>query len=139
MMPAWVNEYVGIPFKAMGRDRMGLGCWGMVYLVYREQFGIAVPSYSESHFTVYDSNEVGKMIANEVASNGSWVEVERSGLKVGDLVLIRVSHWPAHIGIIVDPQEQRFLHVRAGTDSCIDRLDSAMWRHRITGFYRHVR
>src|SRR5579862_4029032 len=147
MMPSWVDSYVGIPFKAMGRDRSGLGCWGLVYLVYREQFGKEVPAYSESNFTVYDSTEVGKLIAGEIVTK--WVPVPAGSEKLGDAVLIRVAGWPSHIGVVVDPGEKKFLHVRGcncawchttnvgacaksptgeheypGAASCVDRYDS---------------
>jgi hypothetical protein len=160
MMPHWVDSYVGIPFKPMGRDRSGLGCWGLVYLVYREQFGKQVPAYAENHFTVYDSDEVGKLIAGEIVTK--WARVEPGREILGDAILIRVAGWPAHIGVIVDPAEKKFLHVHAGkckwcrrietgsactaspsgehepigADSCVDRYDGPMWGKRISGFYR---
>jgi len=133
-IPAWVDSYVGIPFKAMGRDRSGLGCWGLVYLVYREQFGREVPPYSENRFTVYDSDEVGKLIAGEVATK--WVSVDEGFEAIGDAILIRVNGWPAHIGVVVEPREKKFLHVRLGADSCVDRYDSPIWARRFAGFYR---
>ncbi len=136
MIPPWVNSYVGIPFKAMGRSRDGLGCWGLVYLVYREQFGKLVPAYSENHFTVYDSDEVGQLIAGEII--GSWKRIEAGREMLGDAILIRVAGFPAHIGVVVEPAEKKFLHVRAGADSCVDRYDSFMWARRLEGFYRYA-
>ena len=114
MIPDWVNDYVGIPFKAMGRDRSGLGCWGLVYLVSREQFGREVPAYAENYFTVYDSTEVGKLIAGEIVTK--WIAVEAGCEVLGDAVLIRVGGWPSHIGLVVSPEEKKFLHVHAGAD-----------------------
>jgi cell wall-associated NlpC family hydrolase len=134
MVPAWVDEYIGIPFKAMGRDRAGLGCWGMVWLVYREQFGRDVPAYAENHFTTNDSYEVGKLVAGEIVTK--WVPVEPGTEVVGDAVLFRVGGWPSHIGVVVDPAEKKFLHSFLGTDSCVDRWDGPRWRRRLTGFYR---
>ena len=160
MIPAWVNDYVGIPFKAMGRDRSGLGCWGLVYLVYREQFGRDVPAYSENHFTVYDSDEVGKLIAGEIVTK--WVLVKPGCEILGDAILLRVAGWPAHIGVVVEPHEKKFIHVQGGKckwcrtrrmgacssspsgeheyggeGSCVDRYDSVAWARRIVGFYRY--
>jgi cell wall-associated NlpC family hydrolase len=161
MIPAWVNSYIGIPFKAMGRDRSGLGCWGMVYLVYREQFGLDVPAYSEHSFTVYDSEEVGKLIAGEIVTK--WQPVERGKERLGDAILFRIKGVPSHVGVIVAPDEKKMLHVQGGdcvwchtkrmgaclnspsreheyggVGSCIARYDAPIWCRRIEGVYRYV-
>ncbi len=136
MIPAWVNDYVGIPFKPMGRDRSGLGCWGLVYLVYRERFGLEVPSYAENYFTTNDGYEVGKLIAGELVTK--WTPVAPDAEKLGDAILIRMAGFPSHIGVVVEPDEKKFLHVYAGVDSCVGRYDSIQWAHRVTGFYRYA-
>jgi len=43
--PEWLNDYVGLPYKLNGRDRLGLDCWGLLCLVWREQRGIELPDF----------------------------------------------------------------------------------------------
>lgn len=42
----WANSYVGIPYRANGRDRAGCDCWGLIVLVFREQRGVTLPDWN---------------------------------------------------------------------------------------------
>ena len=41
-LPAWVADYVGLPWEPYGRTRAGVDCWGLVRLVYEERLGICL-------------------------------------------------------------------------------------------------
>jgi cell wall-associated NlpC family hydrolase len=43
MTTHWTTRYVGLPYRAGGRERDGLDCWGLIRLIYREQLGIDLP------------------------------------------------------------------------------------------------
>lgn len=138
MIPAWVSEYVGIPFLSLGRDRAGVDCWGLVRLVYREQLGCEIPSYSESYASAYDRDEVEALIRNRVAAT-PWAPIAEESAQLGDLILFRCAARDSHIGIVVAPDEKKFLHAQDGADSSCPRYDSIQWRNRVTGFYRYAR
>ncbi len=129
--PAWCPNYIGLPFKSLGRDRSGLDCWGMVYLVYREVFGRDVPPYA-AYADAYDIEEVGALIRGEIVTR--WREV--SPEKLGDVILLRVRGEPCHVGVVV--ARGKFLHSFEGTQSCVERYDSLKWRRRTMGFYRYA-
>lgn len=43
MSQHWTTRYVGLPYRAGGRERDGLDCWGLIRLIYREEKGILLP------------------------------------------------------------------------------------------------
>lgn len=130
LQPAWCANYIGLPFKSLGRTRAGLDCWGLVYLVYREAFGVEVPRYGE-YADAYDIEEVGALVRGEIVTR--WREAAPEQL--GDVILLRVRGQPCHVGVVV--ARGKFLHAFEGTRSCVERYDGLKWRRRIMGFYRY--
>lgn len=43
----WLDQYIGLPWKLGGRDRMGLDCWGLVRLVLEEQRRLLLPAWDD--------------------------------------------------------------------------------------------
>ncbi len=152
--PAWCARYVGIPFRSGGRDRhFGCDCYGLVWIVLREQFGVAAPSYSGAYADALEAREIAALISGETEAR--WQKDGRVSTRpyagAGAVVLFRIAGHPWHVGIVVSPDdghgrgseasarsENWFLHIRRGTDSCLERLDSPRWTNRIVGFYRYV-
>ncbi len=138
-VPAWCADYMAIPFLSGGRDRAGCDCYGLVRLVLRERFGVEVPSYAGEYPDALEYAEVAALISRcllalPVAEDGLWCEIANP--VPGAVILLRIAGEPWHVGVIV--AERWFLHVRPGTDSCLERYDSIRWRRRIAGFYRYV-
>ena len=42
----WWDSYVGLPFKRDGRDRTGIDCYVLIYLIYKEQLEIDLNPFS---------------------------------------------------------------------------------------------
>jgi probable lipoprotein NlpC len=136
-MAPWASDYVGIPFKAAGRDRAGLDCWGLVRLVYAEVFKLALPSYSDEYDSVKDAKAVRALIDGHLPEM-PWHPVPAKDILPGDGLIFRVGGGPNHVGVAVSPD--RFLHVNSGTTlSCIERLHSPLWDRRFIGAYRYAR
>ncbi len=129
MLPA--NDYVGIPYAPRGRTRAGLDCWGLVRLVYREQFGIDLPA-GDAGYDPANGAHVARLF--DGPARDEWHEVPDP--MPGDVVLLRVLGYPSHIGIVLDAG--RMLHARERHAVVIERLDAGAWKHRIVGFYRHA-
>jgi hypothetical protein len=129
-MNLWWNDYIGIPYVEKGRDKSGLDCWGLVRLVYQDQYKIDLPSFAEN----YEHADTAKI--QELLSQGKelWATVDKPD--VGDVVLLRINGLYSHVGVVIS--ENQFLHIRDGSDSVIERFDTGVWKHRVGGFYKYV-
>lgn len=87
-----MDGYIGIPYKRNGRDRDGLDCYGLVYLVEKEMFGNQLPILNN----IYDGNNVAELIAEQQPLlSGEQVLTPEDG----DVVLFFHQGKPIHIGV----------------------------------------
>jgi cell wall-associated NlpC family hydrolase len=135
--PDWVAPYIGLPWRTMGRDRSGLDCWGLLRLVFSERWDIDLPEYGEGGWKEQrkpaDFAALAQFIHGRMTED--WKSVGWVGRREGDGVLFMVRGRPLHIGLVVAPDW--FLHIQAGHDAAVERFDSAAWRGRVEGAYRH--
>lgn len=123
------EKYIGIPFAEKGRDESGVDCWGLVRLIYKQEYSITLPSFVED-YTLSDDARIGELFAQY---KEGWESLDAS--KPGCVVLFRMFGTESHIGVVVD--STHFIHVREGRDSVIESLENAKWSKRIVGFYNY--
>ncbi len=135
-VPGWVSRYVGIPFVDHGRrPEDGFDCWGLCQWVWREHFGIDVPSYTETYISTREEDEIARVLLAELPST-PWRPVARAEARPGDGVLLRVKGQPIHVGVFLG--DERFLHADPRCGVVLDRLTSAWWERRLLGLYRYT-
>lgn len=127
-----LDQYKNIPFSERGRDYNGIDCWGLIYLIHREQLGNSVPAYSEGYCTTKDGEEIAALIRAERIQ--SWVEIQPPHALAGDIVVLRILGEPWHCGIMLD--KTRFAHMERNVGIIQDGIESLRWSKRIEGFYR---
>jgi cell wall-associated NlpC family hydrolase len=133
MIPAWVGDYVGLPYQEGGRARSGLDCYGLLRLVINERFGGQLPEY-EAIVWREDRDLLASLMEERVRL---WQPVPHRREQAGDGVLLRVMGRPIHVGVVIAPGWM--LHVEAGCDSVLERYDTGTrWKRRVLGFYRHA-
>ena len=125
----WQNKYIGIPYKEKGRDVTGIDCWGLLRLVYSEEFNIELPSFV-TEYTENDTASIQDLVAQ---CKEGWELVDEP--TPGCLVLFRVLNTESHVGIAVSTTH--FLHARQGQDSAIESFESRAWANRIVGYYKY--
>jgi cell wall-associated NlpC family hydrolase len=89
---AFVNAWVGVPFKWDGRDRTGVDCWGLAWLWHRDVLGIALPDWVKGE---HGLGWVRRTLAAEHAAR--WRRLAEG--EPGCIVLTLPSTRPAHVGI----------------------------------------
>lgn len=126
----WTDKYVGIPYKSNGRDTSGLDCWGLVCLIYKQEYHIELPSFSEQYANVHDALRIQELFAIQ---RESWQLLDKH--EPGSVILFRILGEETHVGVVVD--DTRFIHVREGSDCVVDTFTSGKWANRVVGFYKY--
>ncbi|MCW5698290.1 MAG: C40 family peptidase [Rhodospirillales bacterium] len=132
-IPDWTADYVGLPFKAGGRDRCGLDCWGLLVTVLREQFGNVIPAYDGISFE--EGCDRAALATFMETHKTDWIDVPTGQEQPGDGILLRMMGHPIHVAVVV--ANGWMLHIEEGIDACLERYDGAKWRKRVMGFYRY--
>ena len=127
----WYNKYIGIPYKDGGRDENGLDCWGLVRLVYKEQYNIDLPSFTSHYSTAKDRELINELISRH---KEGW---EKTTEPVeGSVVLMRVLGTETHVGVYLG--NNAMLHIREGVHAIIEPVDTTTWKNRIVGYYNYT-
>ncbi|WP_299370412.1 NlpC/P60 family protein [uncultured Tateyamaria sp.] len=129
---SWSDDYIGIPEKAHGRDRRGLDCWGLVWLVHANELGIDLPCHSDDYRSTNALGELDALLSSDVRRH-DWIEVPGPGWFT--VPLFRTGRYASHVGVTVDAQH--FLHVTGGSVR-LTLYSDPVWRCRLLGHYRHV-
>jgi cell wall-associated NlpC family hydrolase len=134
MIPFWVARFIGIPWRDGGRTFEGCDCYGLAVLVFRQVWGVELPSYAGSYTSPRERDEVAILLQDHIPTDG-WRLVDGEQ-REGDGVVFRLLNAPWHVGLIVAPGI--FLHVEESVGaSCLERLDGHRWARRLLGIYRH--
>lgn len=131
-IPGWAAGYIGLPFKAHGRDRAGMDCWGLVRLVLAEQFAVFAPSFSANYESTEDAATLGALITDHARL---CIKVPPGQEKCGDVIVLRMKGAPMHVGMVLG--DNFMLHIERGVNSSMESYKNIRWRDRVYGFYEY--
>jgi cell wall-associated NlpC family hydrolase len=127
------NKYINIPYVHLGRELKGADCWGIVWLMYKEEKGIILPdnlTYKEFWYKGKDENN----LLDGIEGYTNKIEVS-SPFNPFDVILFwnKDRSFVDHIGVMIELD--RFIHSYRGKSSVADRY-SGYWSSR---FYKGLR
>ena len=125
----WSNNYIGIPFKYKGRDETGLDCWGLVRLIYKNEYNISLPSFGDD----YSDNDIERISELIAQYKEGWESIDTPS--EGTVVLFKVLGSESHVGIAIS--DTHFIHAREGYDSAIEAFNSPYWKRRLVGHFKY--
>lgn len=105
----WADQFVGLPYRKMGRDIRGLDCYGLVRLVLKKIANQDWPLYC-------DEDPDGKTIVKiaEELNNISFDQARALDVAIINQSVKERGIWvfrPIHMGIFLD--SKRILHIEA--------------------------
>lgn len=126
MAPRTYSDLIGKAFTPSGRGPLTFDCYGLVKCVL-ERNGMTVPDYPSNEDA---GSNAGMILA---AMESGWREVKVP--EANCVVLFRMDRREGtHVGVMVDGE--RFLHALEKTGVCVEKVNSAMWKRRVIGFYK---
>ena len=122
-----MDDYIGIPYKRNGRDRDGLDCYGLVYLIEKEVFDNQLPILND----IYSGDNAASLIEEKqplLAGEQVHNPID------GDVVLLFHQGKPIHIGVY---WQHGILHATEHRGVIYERLNSTyLKRFQKKEYYR---
>ena len=128
MIP-WIDKYIGIPYKKWGRSIKGVDCYGLVYLVCKNELGREdLPEFLGD----YDDKE---SIKDLISKNIPLLAGDPTDIPdVGDIAVFNFCNMPIHMAVYVG--RGRVLHTLLKSETCVESISSVRLKGRLHGYYK---
>lgn len=127
MIATWVGRYIGLPYKDACWGPEYYDCWGLIVLIYKNEFGIDI----HSDMTMYtDKTSKVERLLKYISL---WEHINKP--KIGDGILFLVANRLPHCGIYIG--DNKMIHTIRGISSCIQEVSNPRWKSRFEGYYRY--
>ena len=117
------SKYIGLKYKHLGKDFSGVDCFGIVWLIFKEERGILLPDFTTLNYSPGLRSSDKELIKNVIDGDKSFKKV-KPPYKIFDCPIFLDSctmTFANHIGIFISDNE--FIHIREDTTSMVSKLD----------------
>jgi probable lipoprotein NlpC len=126
------NKYIGLSYKERGRDFDGVDCYGIVYLIFKEEKGIELPDFLELNYQK-NWSELGKNHILESITD-DWIKVGENDYRRFDVHIFQDAYGvAAHTGLNIG--HGKFIHVLDQRPSDVGKLE--LWKRILHGTMRY--
>jgi cell wall-associated NlpC family hydrolase len=129
----WATKYIGMPYELGARREDCVDCWGLLWLIYHEQFGIELPEFPG--IAAASAIAINSTLRDSVQSD--WIQIPKpfEGCAVG-MGMRKALH---HVGVYVNADGGRIVHGWDGRNVVADTLKSLSSKgFRTVAFFRHL-
>ena len=110
----WLNRYVGIPYKPGGRTREGVDCYGLLVLLFANEYGINLPDWNRDWQNLRTRGDH----IDAVMHTGQWSPLEEP--RDGCIAVVAGRRAPYHLGLYFGGG---VIHAREETGVLFQMLD----------------
>lgn len=133
----WTDMYIDIPFKIKGRDKEGVDCWGLVCLIYKDLFGIKLPSFVDEYEDLKDLKHLESLYTKHSANGEGWIRILRGQELIGDIFLMPLVGLRTHVTVCVEMG--LMIHITNNINVTVEEYQTSLWKKRYERalIYRH--
>lgn len=137
---------LAVPFVEKGRDWSGWDCWGLLYVAYKEVYGLEIQRFDDAYETTRARHHMASLFQRSIEDHvkqdldtltqkdkEKWFKVDKA--EPGDGIIFRVMGRLYHVGLVLD--NRHFIHCEEKIGTEITELSNPIWQKR-EGYYRHV-
>lgn len=137
MISPWAKEFLGIPYRNMGRTRKGADCWGLIVIFYEEYYGVSLPKYVTE---LYESTS-RRQVIETIEKHRKDILTPTKAHSPGDIILVTRGELALHVALYVGKQEghPHMLHTthQRGHSFC-ERSTGRTFGHAKFDYYRVI-
>jgi cell wall-associated NlpC family hydrolase len=128
----WAAKYIGIPYEPAARGPDRVDCWGLVCLVYRNEYGMALPLYPGLSL----EKPVEASVAIKEGLQDDWVPLDRP--VDGALVAMSQREEIHHVALYANTDGGLVIHCWHAQNVVADKVRTLKMRGmRTIKFYQH--